>query len=193
MAQHAGLNRRSFLSSAGMTALVGAVGPGATRLAGAEGVVDTPNGKYDFDTPYNRVGTDSVKWDQQIRNYDLDNLVAGMGIADMDFKCAPVITKALTDRIQHENWGYLDQPKSFVEGIVAWNKRRPNLHVTPESVVITTGVHPGVIAAIKTFSPVGSKVLLTTPTYNGFYGDLRFTTTKPEESLLKYVCGTFHM
>jgi len=31
-----------------------------------------------------------------------------MGIADMDFKVAPSITKALMDRLQHENWGYLD-------------------------------------------------------------------------------------
>ena len=31
-----------------------------------------------------------------------------MGIADMDFSVAPVITKALMDRMQHENWGYLD-------------------------------------------------------------------------------------
>jgi cysteine-S-conjugate beta-lyase len=33
------------------------------------------------------------------------------------------------------------------------------------------GVHPGLIATLKTFSPKGSKVLLQTPTYNGFYGD----------------------
>src|SRR5262245_673197 len=196
MAQHAGLNRRSFLRNAGLTALVGAVGPSATTLSGASGLPllsDTPNGKFDFDTPYNRVGTDSTKWDQQIRNYGLDTLIAGMGIADVDFKCAPVITKALADRIQHENWGYLDQPKSFVEGIVAWNKRRHNLDVNPESVVITTGVHPGLIAAIATFCPRGGKVLLTTPTYNGFYGDLRFTGTKPEESQMKYVDGRFQL
>src|SRR5262245_33426607 len=115
MAQHAGLDRRSFLRSAGMTALVGAVGPGATRLAGASGAeigVDA-NGKFDFETPYSRLGSDSVKWDQALRNNEMGTIVAGMGIADMDFKCAPVITKALADRIQHENWGYLDQPKSF--------------------------------------------------------------------------------
>ena len=165
MSQHAGLNRRSFLRSAGMTALVGAVGPRATLTGAASAAFDAPNGKYDFDTPYNRMGTDSVKWDQAMRQNGMDSITAGMGIADMDFKCAPSITKALVDRIQHENWGYLDMPKTFVEGIVAWNKKRYGLNVDPESVVITTGVHPGLIAAIKTFCPVGSKVLLTTPTY----------------------------
>ena len=33
-----------------------------------------------------------------------------MGIADMDFRAAPSITKALKARLEHENWGYLDMP-----------------------------------------------------------------------------------
>src|SRR5436190_4937809 len=192
-----GLNRRSFLRGAGLTTLASAVGSGISlrsdsAAAAVLGEADG-NGKFDFDTPYNRLGTDSVKWDQALRQNEMGTIVAGMGIADMDFRCAPAITKALTDRIQHENWGYLDQPKSFVEGIVAWNKRRNAIDINPESVVITTGVHPGLIAAIKAFCPVGSKVLLITPTYNGFYGDLRFTGTKPEESLMKYVDGRFQI
>ena len=74
-------------------------------------VVPRPNrsdGKYDFDTAYNRFGTDSTKYDQQIRNYGEGSVQVGMGIADMDFRAAPPITKALMDRMQHENWGYLD-------------------------------------------------------------------------------------
>ena len=51
-----------------------------------------------------------------------------MGIADMDFKVAPAITKALMERLQHENWGYLDMGgtlgKSMTEHIVGWNKKR---------------------------------------------------------------------
>ena len=192
-----GLNRRSFLRGAGLTTLAGAVGSGISLRGGpaaaaALGEADA-NGTFDFDTPYNRLGTDSVKWDQALRQNEMGTIVAGMGIADMDFRCAPVITRALQDRIAHENWGYLEIPKAFVEGIVAWNKKRYGLDVNPESVVITTGVHPGLIAAIRTFCPPGSRVLLTTPTYNGFYGDLRFTGTKPEESLMKLVDGRYQI
>jgi cystathionine beta-lyase len=195
MSHTSGLNRRSFLRNAGMTALASATVGSATSLRGvaASALEAAPNGKYDFDTPYNRIGTDSVKWDQALRQNGMDNIIAGMGIADMDFKCAPAITEALTKRIQHENWGYLDMPKAFVDGIVAWNKKRYNIDVNPESVVVTTGVHPGLIATLKTYCPPGSKVLLTTPTYNGFYGDLTFTGTKPEESLMKVVDGRFQI
>ncbi|HEY6212103.1 MAG TPA: aminotransferase class I/II-fold pyridoxal phosphate-dependent enzyme, partial [Vicinamibacterales bacterium] len=184
-----------------MTALAGAVGSGSAlaavtgRAGAATAAAPSPADatKFDFDTPYSRLGTDSVKWDQALAQNEMGTITAGMGIADMDFRCAPAITQGLQERIKHENWGYLAMPKSFTEGIVKWNKERYGLNVNPESVVITTGVHPGLIAAIKTFCPVGSKVLLITPTYNGFYGDLNFTGTKPEESLMKYVDGRYQI
>jgi len=183
-------DRRAFLRSAGVSAFVGALGTGSSLAFAADSAI-TPGGKFDFDTPYNRIGTDSTKWDSALRTNGMDHIVAGMGIADMDFKCAPVITKALTDRIQHEVWGYLDMPKSFGEGIVKWNKRRYGIDINPDLMGITTGVHPGIIAALKTFSPPGSSVLLTTPTYNGFYGDLTYCNLKPNESLMKYSNGRF--
>ena len=193
MSKNEGLNRRAFLRNAGMTALVGAVGPGASLAAAAAAApaVAGMNGKYDFDEIYSRIGTDSIKWDQQIAKYGKDNIAVGMGIADMDFKAAPCIGKALAERSQHECWGYLETPTSYIEAIVNWNKRRYGLTVDPNSVVLTTGVHPGLIAALQTFSPPGSKVLLTTPTYNGFYSDLKFTRTIAADSPMKLVNGRF--
>src|SRR4029077_6799872 len=112
-----------------------------------------------------------------------------------DFRAAPSITKALAERLQHENWGYLDMGGSamqaFTSGIVSWNKRRDGVDIDPETLVITTGVHPGLIAALRAFSPPGSKVLLLTPTYNGCYGDLTATHTIAAESPLKLVNGRY--
>jgi len=200
MSQHDGLNRRAFLRTTGMTALAGAVGS-SSAFAGVGKNADgtTPiapladSTKFDFDTPYSRLGTESTKWDAALANNEMGTITAGMGIADMDFKCAPSITKALKDRIAHENWGYLTLPKTFAEQIASWNKERYKLNVDPESVIITTGVHPGIIATLRAVSPPGSKVLLITPTYNGFYGDLTYTDTKAEESLMKYVDGRYQI
>jgi cystathionine beta-lyase len=172
-----------------MTAIAGAVGTSLPASSAAMSVV--PEATFDFDTPYSRIGTDSVKWDQQIRTYGKDNIAVGMGIADMDFRAAPCITDALRQRLLHENWGYLDIPKSFSEGIINWNKRRHGIDINPQSLVITTGVHPGIVAALKTFSPPGSKVLLLTPTYDGFYGDIRYAGCTPEESLMTLVDGKY--
>ncbi len=98
MSKHHGLGRRTFLQNAGMTALLGAVGGGAPAVAAAAvagSVTQGMGGKYDFDTPYNRFGTDSIKYDSIIRQYGKDSIQVGMGIADMDFRAAPSITKAL--------------------------------------------------------------------------------------------------
>jgi len=192
MSQKSGLNRRTFLRSAGLTAVVGAVGT-RTSLAGgiADAAAEPANGKYDFDTPYNRIGTNCTKWDSPLRSLQMDHIVAGMGIADIDFPCAPAITKALQDRLTHEIWGYASAGPEFAEGIIAWNKKRYGVDINPDQLAITTGVHPGLIAALRSISPPGSKVLLTTPTYNGFYGDLRASNTLPEESLMKYSNGKY--
>jgi cystathionine beta-lyase len=192
MSQNTGLNRRAFLKNAGMTALAGAVGTGSSRTTAAARAPFAPSGsKYDFDTVYNRVGTDCVKWDQQIRTFGKENIAVGMGIADMDFQAAPCITRALQERTRHENWGYLDTPHSYIDAIVNWNKRRYGLDINPDLLVLSNGVHPGLIAALKAFSPPGSRVLLTTPAYDGFYSDLTFCQVKAEESLMKKVNGRY--
>jgi cystathionine beta-lyase len=192
MSQDEGLNRRGFLKNAGMTALVGAVGMRTTVATAAAGATfGSASGKYDFDTICNRVGTDCIKWDSTIARYGKDSIQVCMGIADMDFHAAPCITKALAERCQHDNWGYLSLPASHIEAIVAWHKRRCGLDVDPDTVVLSDGVHPAIIAALETFSPPGSKVLLTTPTYNGFYGDLRASRTLPADSPMKLVNGRY--
>ncbi|MDH5310388.1 MAG: aminotransferase class I/II-fold pyridoxal phosphate-dependent enzyme, partial [Gammaproteobacteria bacterium] len=43
-------------------------------------------------------------------------------------------------------------------------------------------VHPGLIATLNAVSPGGTKVLMNTPTYNGFYSDLRATRTQINDS-----------
>src|SRR5262245_8516840 len=115
MSQPNGLNRRAFLRNAGLTALAGAAaGSQAARLVAATdetsatALVQSNTGPFDFDTVYSRFGTDSTKFDQQINNYGKDSVQVGMGIADIDFRAAPSITKAINDRVKHENWGYLD-------------------------------------------------------------------------------------
>jgi cystathionine beta-lyase len=194
-----GLNRRAFIRNAGLTALAGAAAGTRTPLSttlDAATIQTQSNGKFDFDTVYNRFGTDSTKFDQQIRVYGPDSVQVGMGIADIDFRAAPGITNALNARVKHENWGYLDMGKwtpKVNQAVADWNKRRYGVTIDPSTMVLSNGVHPALIAALKAFSPPGTKVLLQTPTYNGFYSDLRASRTVAEESPMKFVNGKFEM
>src|SRR5450631_2247904 len=103
MGEDAGQGRRAFLKSAQWMAIAGAAGAGTPLLA----ATTDSRGSIDFDTPYDRIGSDCTKWDAQIRLYGREHIAVGMGIADMDFRVAPVITEALARRVQHQNWGYL--------------------------------------------------------------------------------------
>jgi cystathionine beta-lyase len=185
------LGRRRFLQHAGMTALWGTVGAHAAAHTTDQAATPSARVKYDFDEIYNRFGTESTKFDRQIRIFGKGSVEVGMGIADMDFRAAPSITKALKERIQHENWGYLDNPRMIVDDVVAWNKRRYGVDINPDQMVVASGVHPALIAAMKAFCPGGSKVLMTTPIYNGFYTDLRYLRLPAEESPLRLVDGRY--
>ena len=190
MAGRFGLDRRTFLRGAGASVLLSAAG---VRDALASPTSREPSSGpqlLDFDEIYDRVGTDSTKWDGAIDTYG-QSIQVGMGVADMDFRAAPCITRALAERCAHENWGYLRQPASYTEAVIEWNARRYGLEIDPSTMEWTTGVHPGLIAALQTFAPPGTRVLLTTPTYNGFYTDLRFTRTVAEDSQMKVEDGRY--
>ena len=194
MSQTIGLDRRKFLKGAGVTALAGVVGTGGSvATAVTEKSSYSNDGKFDFDTPYSRIGTDCVKWDEQMELFGED-LEVGMGVADLDFQAAPCIREALAERSRHENWGYLKSTyTSYIEAIVDWNRERHTLEVDPETIVVAAGVHPGLIATLRTFSPPASKVLMMTPTYNGFYSDLTRTNTIANDSEMIFTDGRYEI
>ena len=193
MSQLHELSRRTFLRRAGVTAVLGAVGT-RPNPAGAQGLPATSSRQtFDFDEIYDRRGSESIKWDRPIEGVQ-EVIEVGMGIADMDFRAAPCITDALARRCEHENWGYLERPDSYTQAIVEWNQRRYGLEIDPNSIELTSGVHSGLIAALRTFSPPGSSVLMNTPTYDGFYNfELRFTRTVAEESEMQVVDGRYQV
>lgn len=195
MARDHGFDRRSFFRTAGL-AVAGAVTPAG--VGAVEPVVPAPgvepaNGRYDFDTLPDRTGTDSTKWDQQFKRFGRDRVAVGMGIADMDFAPAPCITRALLERVQRDNWGYLTVPESHVESIVAWNRRRYGLTIDPSTIVHSPAVHPAIIATLRAFNPPGSKVLMPCPSYSGFYSDIRIVGCKPADVPFTVKDGRFSM
>lgn len=195
MLQPKELDRRAFLRSAGTVALAGTFG---TTPAGAAALVpraaaQTAGDRYDFDAVYNRIGTNSSKWDRQIERYGREQIQVGMGTADQDFRSAPAITRALRARVEHENYGYMRIPDSYRQSIVNWNRRRYGLEIDPETIRHTAGVHPAIISTLRAFCPPRSKVLVLAPGYDGFYADIRIVNTVAEESPLRLVDGRYEI
>jgi len=179
-----------------MTAVAGAVSAAGSSAASAadNGPRPMKNGKFDLDEIYNRYGTDSVKWDRQVERWGAEQFDIGMGIADMDFRTTPAVKQAIIERAEHENWGYLSNTDSLREAIAMWNGTRHGYDLDPDSIVVSTGVHPGLIAALNTVAQPGTRVLMTTPTYNGFYGDVRWSRTVANDSeMYKDDAGVYHI
>jgi cysteine-S-conjugate beta-lyase len=195
---NSGQDRRSFLKSTAIGGSVFALAPLLETVASSTEATAAPGSKFNFDKPYNRIGFDDVKWDGAMRSEHIDHLVAGMGVADMDFECAPSVTEALAKRIRHHNWGYTDMespgPMAFKQGIIDWNEKRYGIKVmNHENLGITTGVHAGLLACLRAHTKPGDKVLLATPIYNGFYGDIRNSRTVKNESLMHWVNGRYEI
>ncbi|MEM9207946.1 MAG: aminotransferase class I/II-fold pyridoxal phosphate-dependent enzyme [Pseudomonadota bacterium] len=181
MSDSKGFDRRAFLKGASMTAIAGAVGAGNTAAQAAPaGKADM--GAYDFDQTVSRVGSNCYKFCAQIEKFGREYMQLGMGVADMDFHVAPVITEALRERATHENWGYLGNTNGLREAIVEWNKVRYDVDVDPDTVTMCSGVHNGLISTLNAVSRPGSKTIMNTPTYNGFYTDLRLSRTLVNDS-----------
>ncbi|MBP78570.1 MAG: hypothetical protein CL926_04760 [Deltaproteobacteria bacterium] len=167
----ADLNRRNFLKTAGFATVAGATASLTSTAVNAapSAMPKLANGKYDFDTVYNRVGTNCARWDSAARRYPEGVFKYGMGVASQDFECAPCITEALAERVNHHNWGYMGGTDDLKEEIVKWNGNRNNLDLNPDELTISDGVYPGMIAAMRAFVPAGGKILIITPAYSGFY------------------------
>ncbi len=196
MTKVVGLDRRAFLRNASLTAIAGATGSAAFTPS-AEAATPTSssrlaNGRYDLDTPYNRAGWNCARWDSPARQYG-DKFKFGMGIASMDFEAPPCITEALAERCQHHSWGYISSTESLRDAIVDWNGNRHGVDIDPESITISHGVYPGVIAGLRSFVPAGSKVVMVTPIYSGFYSMCRHTKVDTVDSPMVFSNGRWEI
>lgn len=133
--------------------------------------------KYDFDTPVNRRGTNSMKWDTHPD-------VLPMWVADMDFKTMPEITDALRKRVDEGIFGYTIVPDSYYQAVTGWFARRHQWQMDPKWILTSTGVVPATAAVLRALTLPGEKVLIQTPVYNCFYYSIRNCGCETTENAL---------
>ena len=193
MTKSTGINRRTFIKNASLTAFAGATGGIATgsTVASAASSSKMANGKYDFDKVYNRVGHNTSRWDSPPKRYPEGTFKYGMGVASMDFECAPCITEAIAERNEHHSWGYMSTTDPLRDQIVKWNGERHGLDLPAEAITISDGVYAGMIAAMRSLVGTGGKVLINTPAYSGFYTMNRNSRTITVDSPMVRVNGRY--
>jgi cystathionine beta-lyase len=118
---------------------------------------------FDFDTPIDRRGTASIKWDKyQGRD------VIPLWVADMDFACAPAVVEALHRRIDHPIYGYSDPPAELAGTIVACLEREYRWNIDPDWLIWLPGLVVGLNVVCRAFGEAGDDVLTATPVYHPF-------------------------
>lgn len=142
----------------------------------------------DFDEIVPRRGTLSYKWDS---TPDPDMLP--MWVADMDFRTAPAVRKALEKRVAHGIFGYTHVPEAYYDATVNWFKRRHAWTIEKEWILYTSGVVPALSAIIKALTKPGDKVLVQTPVYNCFFSSIRNNGCILATAPLKYENHTYHI
>ena len=135
---------------------------------------------FDFDTPVNRKGINSLKWD--IKENELP-----MWVADMDFKTAPCVISALQKRLENGTFGYSYIPDEWYEAYISRWKNYHHFEIDRDWLIFSAGVVPAVSSLVRKLSTPAEKVLVQTPVYNIFFNSILNNGRVPLESPLKLI------
>ncbi len=119
-----------------------------------------------FDSPLDRRGTNSEKWDDEAA---CPEGAIPMWVADMDFRCAEPITNAILARAQHPCFGYNAANPADTKALCDYWQRRHGLTLTPEHTFMLPCVVTGLRASVDAFTAPGDGVVVFSPVYGPFY------------------------
>jgi cystathionine beta-lyase len=118
---------------------------------------------FDFDTPVQRAGTWSSRWER----YAARDVIP-LWVADTDFRAPPCVLEALEARLRHGVLGYTVPPPELRRAIVERMQRLYRWRIEPDWIVFLPGVVPGLHLAARHLLPTDGHALVPTPIYHHF-------------------------
>jgi len=120
---------------------------------------------FDFDSPVERVGTWSTRWERYAGRD-----VIPLWVADTDFRAPPAVLEALRERIEHGVLGYTVPPPELRLAIVERMARLYRWRIEPSWIVFIPGLVPGLHHAARALVPPQASVLVPRPVYQHVKG-----------------------
>ena len=121
---------------------------------------------FDFDKVINRTGTGSYKWDGADAEFNAVKPLP-LWIADMDFRCAPVITEHLHEVVDRGIYGYSIRTDSYYNSIIKWFEERDHWSIRKDELVFAPpGVIYGIAVLLDACTVPGDKVVMQVPNYD---------------------------
>lgn len=118
---------------------------------------------FDFDTPVDRAGSDSVKWTKYAGRD-----VLPLWVADMDFAAPPAVLAAMRERLEHGVFGYNQPTPAQTQAVADHLARWFDYAIEPEWIVWLPGLVSGLNIACHAVGESGDAVFSATPIYPPF-------------------------
>ncbi len=118
---------------------------------------------FDFDTPVQRGGSDSVKWGKYAGRDILP-----LWVADTDFRSPPAVIEALKSRVEHGVFGYGEVPADLTDTVLATCADEWAWEVDPAWLVWLPGLVSGINVTCRAVGKAGDEVAVLTPAYPPF-------------------------
>ena len=139
-----------------------------------------------FDTVIERRNTNSLKW-----NVEEDTIA--MWVADMDFRTAPCIQKAMQNTAALGIYGYCEVPEAFYTSIQEWWRQEHCFAMEREWMMFSSGVVPAISSMVRRLTQPAEKVVVLSPVYNIFYNSIVNNGRRVLASELLYEGGTYEI
>jgi len=118
---------------------------------------------FNFDTPVDRFGTFSMKWDKyQGRD------VIPLWVADMDFLSPPAVVDALSERVKHGIFGYTLPPDELPGIVISMLEEEYGWKIEKEWIVWLPGIVTGLNVVCRAVGEDGDDVMTAVPVYPPF-------------------------
>ncbi len=119
--------------------------------------------QFNFNTPPDRKGTDSLKWDI----YKKRDIIP-LWVADMDFQSPDCVIDALEKRIKHGIFGYTCAPEELTDIIILQLKKNYGWEVNKKWIVWLPGLVTGINVSCRSVGLPGDEIITTVPVYPPF-------------------------
>lgn len=141
---------------------------------------------YNFDDIAERRNTYSYKW-------DVEDDELPMWVADMDFKVASPIVKAIENRISIQAFGYSNVPDEYFTAYKNFYKDLHALDLKEEWMIFSTGVVPSISSIVRMLTKANDNVVVISPCYNVFYNSIINNGRNVSSCDLLYNDGSFKL
>jgi cystathionine beta-lyase len=128
--------------------------------------------KYDplslFDEEINRRDVPTLKVHPMVVGRDGENLFAA-GVADMDFKAALPVLKAMQTRLDHRVFGYETVPAGLIPALMRWLQEQHDWEVPGEHILTSPNILTALAMAASLFTEAGDAVIVQPPVFFDFF------------------------